>query len=391
MGQPLTTTALYSTDLTDQITVDFAQTPKEREMVYRFRYQIYVEEMGKKLTNLPLLQHKRRQLFDELDDAQHAIILYARAGSEIVGTIRLNIFPPQNLFPQWLPDQFVSFFQADAPLISYSSKLMVDSRYRKSQAAYLLIAKGYELYRQNNVPFNFIGCAPFLIPLYEQMGFRRYSSNFEFPDFGCIVPLVLLTEDIGHLRAVRSPLMRVARKFDNSSKSSVWFAQNFPEAGEHINRLLLTKEQFHRAICDLLGDSPENALELLHGFTPEEAITCLNEGTIVNFTGGSLLVNPIDVSNELFFVLSGCLLSRKTWSKDRQTYTLLTPGQSFGGKSFLSMGRQRAKVVAQCDSKVLVLPRQAFDRLALLHPDIAAKLLRNIGVPASLQKKYSYA
>lgn len=391
MGQPLTTTALHSTGLTDQVIIDCAQTPKERELIYRFRYHVYVEEMGKKLSTLPLLQHKRRQLTDDQDD-EHAIVLYARAGSEIVGTIRLHIGHQKDFFsPYYLTDRFCPFYHASDPIVSYSSKLMVAPKYRKSQIAYLLVAKGYELYRQYNVPFSFLGCAPFLVPLYEQMGFRRYAPLFDVPDYGCIVPLVLLTEDIGHLRAVRSPLMRVARKFDNSSKSSIWFAQNFPEAGEHINRLLLTKEQFHRAICDLLGDSPENALELLHGFTPEEAITCLNEGTIVNFTGGSLLVNPIDVSNELFFVLSGCLLSRKTWSKDRQTYTLLTPGQSFGGKSFLSMGRQRAKVVAQCDSKVLVLPRQAFDRLALLHPDIAAKLLRNIGVPASLQKKYSYA
>ena len=62
-----------------------AVTPEERDEVFRFRYQVYVEEMGRYRS---VADHEGRKLI-EADDAT-ARLYYATDGERPVGAMRHN-------------------------------------------------------------------------------------------------------------------------------------------------------------------------------------------------------------------------------------------------------------------------------------------------------------
>jgi hypothetical protein len=64
--------------------VRVAQTEDEKRAIYEFRYQIYIEEMGKPNSHA---DHASKQLRDELDD--QATLLYASRNGELTGTLRI--------------------------------------------------------------------------------------------------------------------------------------------------------------------------------------------------------------------------------------------------------------------------------------------------------------
>jgi hypothetical protein len=371
----------------DLLTVEMAATRKEKEKVYRFRYQIYVEEMRKVLT---VVDHRRRLLRDDMDDWGDLFVV--RAGEEIIGTVRLHIGTvaafPGDISDAFVMDRFGEYPAGGQPgEMSFVSKAMVDPRYRGSQAFYLLNAAYYDALRRRNVQFHFCGGATHMVAMYEQLGYRRFKSNFPVPDYGYMVPMVMLTEDIEHFRRVRSPLWRNARRLDNSPAASAWFAARFPEAARYINRQLLSKEDILQMLGDKLGRPLHKAVHLFRGLNEAEALLCADAAHIVLCEAGDAVVNPTDICNEIFVIMSGVVSVRRQLPDRRSSVAILRPGQVYGDKAYLAHGRQNTTVVAQTDTELLVLPRHALERLETQHPAVAAKLLYNIG--ARTTRKYA--
>lgn len=392
MSHPLLqaeTTPVSDPNTNEQIRIELACSKKDREKIYRFRYQVYVEEMGKLL---PGADHKRRLIADDLDEDNRGLLFYALAGSEIVGTMRLHIGQASD-FPDYLIenmalDKFQNFTAINpASQLSYTSKTMVSSRYRRSQAFYLLSSTIYDTFRKHNSPFNFTVGAPYMVALYEQLGHRRYKSNFSVPGYGYMAPMVLMAQDIDHLRQVRSPLWRVARKLDNSPDSAEWFAREFPHASRYINRQLINKDKIWELLGDHLGRPLERAVPIFRGLTEAEAMTCADAGHIVLCEPGDTIVHPTDICNDVFVIMSGVVAVRRQQPGRRSSVNILRSGQAFGEKAFTAHARQEAFVFAQTDTEILVFPRHGLERLQLQHPVAAAKFLRNIGVRAA--RKYA--
>lgn len=385
MGQPLSRTrhCLAKPPSQDKpIAIEIVSTKKERDKVFRFRYQVYVEEMGKKITSA---EHRHRLLYDDMDD--WGMLLYARAGKDIVGTKRLHM-GCKNDFPQeyvdfFAMDKFQEFIPADQKphKLSFSSKIMVAPHYRSSQALYLLVALSYELGRETGLQFNFCGCAPFMIPLYEKLGLRRYKANFQVPDYGLMIPHVLVVQDIDYLRRIQSPFWRIARRYPNSPEASQWFAREFPLSGKFINSQLLKAPELWQLLTAKLDGAPHKTVGLFHGLTEDEAMICAHTGHILHSGQADTIVHPDDMSNEIYIVLSGVVSVRRQLANRRQSRSLLHPGQVYGKKAFSAHSAHNATVTAQTDAELLVLPRPALERLQLVHPEIAAKLFRNIGSP----------
>src|ERR1700694_2571781 len=66
-------------------TFGLAKTPGEKEAVYRFRYSVYVEEMGRYQDTA---DHTNRRLVEPEDD--HSLIFFATDGVDVVATARLT-------------------------------------------------------------------------------------------------------------------------------------------------------------------------------------------------------------------------------------------------------------------------------------------------------------
>src|SRR5262245_39848802 len=66
-------------------TLRFAETEADHEAIYRFRYEIYVEEMG---YSFPGVDHRRRCLADAIERPTRRLM--AEEGGQLVGTLQFD-------------------------------------------------------------------------------------------------------------------------------------------------------------------------------------------------------------------------------------------------------------------------------------------------------------
>lgn len=356
--------------------IRMANTEAEREAIYRFRYSVYVDEMGKSLS---YADEARKMLYDAMDEtAAHFMGLVE---GEVVACARLNPASDPNL-DQELRDLYRLDAWSGFPpeTISLSSRLMVAQPWRGSAVLGGLLLELYRYSRELGVRFNFLNCAPSLLDLYEQMGYRRYADGFIDQDVGYRIPMVFMAEDADYMKQVHSPFYRLARKLPASSLDSHWFEQQFPEHAIHLNRRLIDAEEFWDILETNLHADPKSCISLLNGLSDADAQQFLNSGTVMICKAGDTIVRPGDVGDEMFVVLEGAV---EVWGGSEAhpvSLAMLGPGQVFGEIAFVSRTPRTAKVMAVNDVKLLVLT-QAFLRKALKNmPQIVAPVLLNLSV-----------
>ncbi|AIF49587.1 cyclic nucleotide-binding domain-containing protein [Pelosinus sp. UFO1] len=355
----------------NRIKIRIASTKREKEAIYKLRYRVYVEEMGK--TPIASANHEKKKIMDVMDD--QSVLLYAQLGSEVIGTLRVTIGKIE-LFPSELQEifkmqRFATFLQGSRNQKQcLSTKMMVISKYRNSQAAYLLLSKGYEVGRDEGVQFSFGGCSPQLVPLYERLGFRRLGYNFFERGFGLIIPLFLILEDLEHLQAVRSPFLRVAKKRNNSPEAAKWFLEEFPQLTKVVNTQLTSKEQMWAYVQ---GELRGQSIPILKGLMKEEAMQVLHMGTIFHCQEGDTIINTGEVTKELYILLSG-----KVTVLCNGVTSERVPGQSFGRTGLIQPQVQINDVSATADSEVMVICQQSFEKFYRSYPTIGIKILQNL-------------
>jgi len=359
----------------NSITIGIAITPAEKREIYHFRYQTYVEEMSKHLEDI---DYVNKLLYDELDE--WTILLYAKIGSTIIATTRLNIgtledFPLKLAEILSLDDFQGSYKENDNQKFAFITKVMVAPSHRSSPALYLLIVKCYELCGNNGVQFGFGACNVHLLRLYEQMGFHRYTKNFVDPGYGLLVPIVMLADDIQHFRAVNSPLFRIVRrkKGDVNTQAVEWFHARFVRDSPIKNSKMITEEELWSLLCNSLNCVPTETIALLHELTEKEAKSFLHScGSLVQCYAGDVITNQGDLSYSYNILISGKLKSL-TFHYPIKEYT--APGQHFGANGLTEHNIHTEDIAAVTSTQLLVLSGAAFPRFFHSHPDIAHKIV----------------
>lgn len=353
-----------------------ATTQAEREAIYRFRYSVYVDEMGKSLS---YADEVRKMLYDELDQsAEHFMGL---VGGQVVACARLNkasdVAAGDELRQLYRLDEWAGF---PSETVSLSSRLMVARPWRGSAVLGSLLLELYRYSRERGIRFNFLNCAPSLLDLYEQMGYRRYADGFIDADVGYRIPMVFMAEDAVYMKLVHSPFYRLARKLPSSQDDSHWFERQFPEHAIHVNRRLIDADQFWDMLETNLHEDPKSRISLLGGLSDADAQQFLSSCTLMLCKAGDTIIRPGDVGDEMFVVLEGAV---EVWGGSDQkpvSLAMLGPGQVFGEIAFVSRVPRTAKVVAVNDVKLLILT-QGFLRKALKNmPQIVAPVLLNLSV-----------
>lgn len=371
----------------EALEIGISTDQKTKEEIYRFRYQVYIEEMSKKLS---CVDHNLKWLSDELDDG--GIIYFVKSNSIIVGTMRLN-FGTCDEFPATYRDIFLlDEFQKYIPgknIISLSSRLMISPDYRGSQALYFLLANSYEFGREHGIQYNFCYCAPELVCLYEQLGFRRYTKNFTDKETGYRIPLVLITEDIQHFKRVGSPFFRSARNKNNNPGAKEWFAKRFPQVTDSANAKIINEEEFWSILTEKVRENPKNIIGLLAGLTKEESQKFLQKSVILRCEKGDLIIRSNDIGEEMFILLSGAVEVSKTINHEKLSIAILGPGDIFGEMAFLSKSPRTADVTALIDSEVLVISHNFLIRAIETYPKIISKILLNLSLSLCQRLKLS--
>lgn len=356
----------------EPIRIGIAATPAEKREIYRFRYQTYVEEMSKHIKGI---DHTNKLLYDDMDD--WGLILYAKVGAELIGTARINIGTVED-FPKEVT-AFLSLdtFQDCCEEYSFVTKIMVLPAYRNSPVFYMLIAKCYELSYKRQIEFIFGICNYHLIRIYEKLGMHRYFKNFELPGYGLQVPIVMLVNDIQHLRNIRSPFYRLARQRGKVDTQAVeWFHAKFTKQSSFVNSHMVTEEDLWSVLDNRLHCPPNEAITILHGLSVSEAKKLLHCcGSLIPCNPGNLLTNQGDVSYTYNILISGKLKSM-TFIRPAKEYSI--PGQSFGADGLTEHNMHAENIMAIDTAEILILSGNAFQRFYHTHPEIAHKITKNI-------------
>ncbi|GBG56698.1 hypothetical protein SPFL3102_02577 [Sporomusaceae bacterium FL31] len=365
----------------NSIQIRIATETWEKERIYQFRYNIFVEEMSKQCP----VDHQNKQMRDDLDEK--SILLYAECESEIVGTSRITIAKPDD-FPKWLSNIFALQKFKDMlginSEIGFSTKVAIAPAYRGSTVMYQLIAEHFKIFQQNNIIVSFSGSNPHLIPMYERIGYRRFTTNFSEPGHGLLIPFVIILDDLDYLKAVHSPLYRLIDKKPHKSIVNESFRQVFPDTKHYINTQLVRKEDLWTHLQTTFDGTTQTDINLLSKLTEKERLSFFKLGAIFSCTKGDCLLSFNEVSNGVYFLLSGSIVA-----ESRKEAKLLQPGQYFGN-GLVYQKPSSQQITALKLSEVFIIPRQAFDKYKQLHPTTAAKIINGIDNAEKAELSHQY-
>ncbi|QDR79484.1 N-acyl amino acid synthase FeeM domain-containing protein [Sporomusa termitida] len=372
---PQTKSYVTEQNFEESITVNNAITAAEKKEIYNFRYQIYVEEMFKQID---IADKKNKILSDNLDE--WGILLSAKIGSKLIATARINIGTIDDFPLEEAAFLSLSEFQdcpgySDKQQYALITKIMVAPAYRSSRAFYQLLAKCYELCCSNNVNFMFGLCNLHLIRLYEKLGIHRYGKNFFLPGYGLQTPLVLLINDLQHLRIIRSPLFRIARKREGVDTRSVeWFHNKFTHHSNFINSQTVTEEKLWNILSERLAGTPTEIIGLLSRLSVTEAKKFIhNCGSYVQCDPGNLITIQGDVSYTYNILIAGRVKSL-TLLHPVKEYS--SPGHHIGTNGLTEHNFHTEDIAAVDSTDLLILSGIAFQRFSHSYPEIAHKVIQ---------------
>lgn len=180
-----------------------------REAIFRLRYAIYVEEMGR---DQPGTCHSARQIIDAQD--QSGRLFAAFDGERLIGTVRNDYVRDGD------SDEYIALYGARAYVeqrgreqVSISGRLMVRPEYRAGRAAFALAAATYSRALGDGIHHNLIDCNPPVEPFFRRLGYRVFRKPVMHPSYGPVAVLVLDLFDREHLARVRSPFLRILDEF----------------------------------------------------------------------------------------------------------------------------------------------------------------------------------
>ena len=150
-----------------------ARSEQDREELFRFRYVVYVEEMGRYRRTA---DHQGRRLV-EPEDA-HSVLYGARDDGQVVGTSRLT-FGANGFSSRQINQYSLGPFLSEAParLMAVGERLMVTPSLRGSTVASKLRDLAVEDVEAHGVRLVFGNCEPHLLSMNLAAGGRTYAER----------------------------------------------------------------------------------------------------------------------------------------------------------------------------------------------------------------------
>ncbi len=357
---------------TPKLSVLQAKTEEDRHRIYLFRYRTLVQEMG---GDSVFAFHDTKTVSDPLD--ANAIHLCLTADTQVIASVRINSGRITK-FPDKVRSnyQMGDFSEFEVGSYSLTTRFTVAKKWRQSQIIKVLLGAAYKTQRHLGSRFDFASCAPALVPLYEQMGYRRYGENFESDDREYQVPLVLLMEDITHLRDCGSPFYKIAGEYENNGTTAAWFDRKFPDAIKQGTDRGMDEERFWEFLSEKMDQTPLEGIALLRGLKHGEAKKLVREGNLIRAKKGDTIVSTGQRSREMFVVLQGEVAVKA----NGRTLAKLGSGAIFGETALITAAPRTADVVAETDVEALVLTEDFLRKTMRAMPDIMVRVLFNLSM-----------
>jgi hypothetical protein len=178
-----------------------------RNDIYRFRYRIYVEQMGRRQK---YADHASRRIVEPLDEA--ARIYAAYLNGAIVGTIRGNRFSDSATAYYRRLYRIDDRFPFDPDEMSLTTKLMFEPTLRGSlYPIRLIVHYARDFNAQRACKIDFLDCNRRLLPFFLKLGYVDYLGWVFHSEYGTVRPLFCPADQVLRLQQLRSPLAAIAR------------------------------------------------------------------------------------------------------------------------------------------------------------------------------------
>jgi hypothetical protein len=353
--------------------IAIAETEDEKRAVYRFRYDVYVKEMGRYQTTA---DHEQRMLVEDCD--AHSRIFYATEDGNVVATLRLTWGGDAPLPSRMIEQYHLAPFLAELPpaAIAVGERGMVTPRLRSSDLFLRLIGSSFRFVNERRIQLCFGDCEPHLLNLYLGLGYRTYSKkNVNSAEAGYLIPIVYVPEDIAYLRPLNSPLLEYLRDFGDDARVPACVERIVAEGSGVRSRRLMESAAYWAEVHGALSELQANRISAFDGLTEDDAARCLDRSTIIECSAGDHVLKKGGVARNLFVILDGTVEVR---DGDRPL-AVLGRGDVFGEMAFL-LERSRTKdVYAVTDGvRVLSLSESTLRQMIKSDPAVAAHLLLNI-------------
>jgi CRP-like cAMP-binding protein len=344
-----------------------ARSEQDREELFRFRYTVYVEEMGR---YRGIADHEGRRLV-EPEDA-HSILYGARESGRVVGTSRLTL-GAEGFSPRQIDQYSLAPFLSEVParVMAIGERLMLAPERRGGAVTAELRALAREDIEASGVALVFGACEPHLLSMNLSAGGRTYAErNINSEESGYLIPLVFLAADADSLAAAIGTLDEGGHPCLPRCIEAALARGNAVHSAS-----VMAPGKYWAHVQDALERLEEEELHAFVGLDAAERRECVARSNIIECAPGDRVLKEGGSSQNLFLVLEGTLEVRHGGG----LMNVLGPGDVFGEMAFLlQLPRQSDVYAATPDVRILSLSDGTLRKLMAEEPALAAKLLFNI-------------
>jgi hypothetical protein len=339
------------------VEVRVATTPEEREAVFRFRYRVYVEELGRYRA---IADHRRRRLADAEDD--HSWVVYALVDGDVVGTTRVT-WGGDSFSERQVEQYQLAPFLAEIPAerMAVGERTMISPHLRGADLFPVLTQPCEALTMAHDVRVVFGACEPHLLSLYAEYQRPYGTRNINSPEAGFLVPLISFPQGPDALRELGSP-GRLPR-----CVQAVLAGTGTVESPGHLG-----DEAYGALVVEALTRLVPSVFD---GMGAAELAACLRRSNVITCRTGDRLLKAGGSARNAFVVLDG----RLTVSRCGDVVGTVGPGEVVGEMAYLLQQPRGFDVDVVTDgTRVLSLSERTLARLPDTDPTAAAKLVSNI-------------
>ena len=349
-----------------------AESGEEKEAVYRFRYDIYVEEMGR---YRGIADHAQRLFYEPEDES--ARIFYAAVDGKVVATSRFNWGGDAPFTDRLVEHYRLAPFLAEIPKeqIVVGERGMVRPDLRGSRVFWELGEKSQGFVSQKRVQLVFGACEPHLLSRYVSQGSRTFASkNINSPDSGYLIPIVNVVEDIDYLRRIGSPSAETTRDWGDKKQIPECTERLLADQGNVVSQRLVDSGLYLGEVNHSLEDLNEHQTSTLEGLTNDEVLGVIDKSNIIHCEPGDHVIKKGGSARNMFVLLEGYIEVRDEGS----LLGVFNPGDVFGAAAFLLEQPRVVDMYAATPCRILSLSERTIRKSIESNAQGAAHLMLNV-------------
>jgi len=360
--------------------IHIATTREEREAIYRLRYSIYYDDLGRLLSNP---DHDRKWVHDPEDEKETATLLYSGTLDDMTGTVRLRHWKPGTVPPEVMREMSMDLLP---DILERTTAEIGRFMIRKGKRGKLLLGSfaqtSYDLLcGQHDVELTFCYCAPTLVSYYRKLGARPFGGRMVQTPDDYMVPMVSVVSDHEYYKRSGSPLAPMVRRHFGRGKRAPISIEPYRHLFEASSQVLETDpEKVWQELQEAVSTREQEKGSSVGQLPDDVARKLTRRGFIMPAETGAILTRKGLSQQEMFVILDGLY---EVLDGNRRL-AVLGKGDLFGELAFFAPSQRRtATVRCVADGQVLALHAQTLRQLIESEPAIAAQvLLRIAGVMA---------